>query len=216
MNVYKKYCPNVFVAECDEKHEKDEVIDVETKYGKINKCLVWNLIKQGENGKFYYSITRADGFNSQERAKRHAEKYQEWAKSASKKSDQYYKASNKDREFLSMAEPIKVGHHSEAGHRKMIDDAWKNMGKSVEQDKKAKAHLYKADYYNKLAEKIDLSMPESIEYFAHKVELAKAEHTGLKNGTIPKEHAYSLTYAKKNLNEAEKKYKIALLLWGAK
>ena len=26
MNTYKKYCPNVFVAQCEEKHEKGETI----------------------------------------------------------------------------------------------------------------------------------------------------------------------------------------------
>lgn len=34
MNTYHKFCPNVFLAKCDEKHEKGEVIEVTTKYGK--------------------------------------------------------------------------------------------------------------------------------------------------------------------------------------
>lgn len=28
MNTYYKFCPNVFLAKCDEKHEKGEVIEV--------------------------------------------------------------------------------------------------------------------------------------------------------------------------------------------
>ena len=40
MNTYKKYCPNVFVAQCEDKHEKGDVIVVETKYGKQNECIV--------------------------------------------------------------------------------------------------------------------------------------------------------------------------------
>ena len=31
MNTYQKYCPNVFVAKCDEKHDKGEIITVTTK-----------------------------------------------------------------------------------------------------------------------------------------------------------------------------------------
>jgi hypothetical protein len=38
MNTYKKYCPNVFVAQCEEKHEKGDAIIVVTKYGKENEC----------------------------------------------------------------------------------------------------------------------------------------------------------------------------------
>lgn len=31
MNTYHKFCPNVFLAKCDEKHEKGEVIEVTIK-----------------------------------------------------------------------------------------------------------------------------------------------------------------------------------------
>lgn len=67
MNTYAKYCPNVFVAKCDEKHEKGEIITLSTRYGKENECEVWNFLYE-KDGFFYYSITRADGFNCQERA----------------------------------------------------------------------------------------------------------------------------------------------------
>jgi hypothetical protein len=63
--------------------------------------------------KFLYSITRADGYNTQERAKAKAEKYSSYAASAEKKSTEYYEASHEGRDFLALGEPIKVGHHSE-------------------------------------------------------------------------------------------------------
>lgn len=44
MNVYSKFCPNVFLAKCEEKYEKGKVIEVTTKYGKENECIVFNLI----------------------------------------------------------------------------------------------------------------------------------------------------------------------------
>ena len=36
-NTYSKYCPNVFLAKCDERHEKGETIVLTTKYGKENE-----------------------------------------------------------------------------------------------------------------------------------------------------------------------------------
>lgn len=65
MNTYYKFCPNVFLAKCDAKHEKGETILVTTKYGKENESIVFNLIFE-RDGFFYYSIVRADGFNVQE------------------------------------------------------------------------------------------------------------------------------------------------------
>lgn len=213
MNVYSKFCPNVFLAKCEEKYEKGEVIEVTTKYGKENECIVFNLIYE-KNGFYYYSIVRADGFNVQEWAKKRAERRRMWAASAEQKSNEYYEKSNKDRDFLSLGEPIKVGHHSERRHRKMIDDAWKNTGKMVECMDKAKEHERVAEYWEKKAEVINLSMPESIDYYEHKLEKAKEYHEGLKSGKYPREHSYSLTYAKKAVNEMQKNYDTAKRLWG--
>ena len=213
MNTYHKFCPNVFLAKCDEKHEKGETINVTTKHGKENESIVFNLIFQKE-GFFYYSIVRADGFNVQEWAKKRAERRKEWAASADKKSEEYYNRSNKDSDFLSLGEPIKVGHHSEHRHRKMIDDAWNNMGKSVEMDKKAAEHERIAKYWEQRANIINLSMPESIDFYKHKLEIAKKYHEGIKSGKYPRLHAYTLTYAKKDVNEAQKNFELAIKLWG--
>lgn len=213
MNVYSKFCPNVFLAKCEEKYEKGEVIEVTTKYGKENECIVFNLIYE-KDGFYYYSIVRADGFNVQEWAKQRAERRRMWAASAEQKSNDYYEKSNKDRDFLSLGEPIKVGHHSERGHRKMIDEAWNNMGKSVEFSDKAAEHERVAKYWDKKAEVINLSMPESIDYYEHKLEAAREYHEGLKSGKYPREHLYSLTYAKKAVNDMQKNYDTAKRLWG--
>ena len=63
---------------------------------------------------------------------------------------------------------------------------------------------------------INLSMPESVDYFTEKLKEAKEKHEGIKKGFIEKTHSYSLTYAKKEVNEIEKKLKIAIRLWGRK
>lgn len=212
MNSYHKLCPNVFLAKCDAKHEKGETINVTTKYGKENESIVFNLMFE-KDGFYYYSIVRADGFNVQEWAKNRAERRRSWAMSADAKSEEYYNKSNKDKDFLSLAEPIKIGHHSERRHRKALDDAWNNMGKSVEMMDKAEEHRRKAEYWERRASEINLSMPDSVDYYEHKLEQAKEYHEGLKSGKYKREHMYSLTYAKKAVNEAQKNYDLAKKLW---
>lgn len=213
MNTYYKYAPNVFLAKCEESHEKGETIDVTTKYGKENESIVFNLVFE-KDGFFYYSIVRADGFNVQEWAKRKAERYADRASRAASKSNEYFRKSEKDRDFLSLGEPIKVGHHSESRHRKMIDDAWSNTGKAVEFSDKAAENQHKAENWEKRADTINLSIPESIDFYSYKLEKAKEYHEGLKSGKYPREHSYSLTYAKKAVNEAQMNFDMAVKLWG--
>ena len=212
MNTYSKYCPNVFLAKCTELHEKGEIINLTTKYGKENKCIVFNLVYK-KDGFYFHSIVRADGYNVQERAKAKAEMYQNWANSAEKKSNAYYEASQEGRDFLSLAEPIKIGHHSEKRHRALIERNWNRMGKSVEFSKKSDEHELKAQYWESRANEINLSMPESIEFYEYKVEEAKMKHEFYKQNPDKREHSFSLTYAKKAVNEAEKNLEIAKKLW---
>lgn len=210
MNKFKKYCPNVWVAECDEEYEKGEVIELETKYGKTVECEVYNLI--GKNSeKYFYSIVRVE---EQTYAQRKAERYNNSAVNHMAKSENYLKASEEGKDFLSLGEPIKVGHHSEKRHRALIERNWNRMGKSVECAEKAKEAEQKAEYWENKAKEITLAMPESIEYFSDQLEKAVAYHEGLKNGSIEREHSYSLTYANKEVKELRKKVEIAKLLWG--
>lgn len=217
MNKYKKYCPNVFVAECEQEQKTGDLITITTKYGKENEHIVHNFLGYcgtKENPKFCYSITRADGFNSQERAKNKVEKLESYADKADKKSDEFYEKSNQDRDFLSMAEPIKIGHHSEKRHRRIIEKAQNNTRKFVELSKKAESYRDRTAYWEAMADKIDLSMPESLEYFKQCHASAVQYHSDMKKGLIEKRHAYSLTYAKKKCNELKKKVDLSVKLWG--
>ena len=211
-NTYAKYCPNVWVAKCTEQYEKGTEIMVENKYGKENASIVFNLVHQ-KDGYFYYSIVRADGFNIQERAKRRAERLQTAANNAEKKSNQYYEASNEGKDFLSLGEPIKVGHHSEKRHRALIDRNWNRMAKCVEFSDKAETYEDRAAYWKGKENIINLSMPESVEYFEFELEKARLQHEGLKDVSIERSHSFSLTYAKKAVNEAEKNLATAHKLW---
>lgn len=213
MNTYSKYAPNVFVAKCEDRHEKGETIIVETKYGKEHECIVFNLVMHGKDGFYYYSIVSADGFNYQEFCKAKAERRRNWAASAENKSTKAWEASHEGRDFLAMGEPIKVGHHSEKRHRALIERNHNRMDKSVELTKVAEEHESKAEYWERKAKDINLSMPESIEYYEYKFEEAKERHKGLKSGKYRREHSYSVSYAKKAVNEAEKNLTTAKKLW---
>jgi hypothetical protein len=212
MNTYAKYQPNVFLAKCQEVHEKGEKIMVTTKYGKENECIVFNCIFR-KDGFYYYSIVRADGYNVQERAKQKAARYESWAASRERKATEYYEASNEGKDFLALAEPIKIGHHSEKRHRALIERNYNRMKKSVENTEIAEKHESKAEYWASRANDINLSMPESVEYFEYKLEEAKMKHEGLKDGSIERAHSFSLTYAKKEVNEMTKKLDLAKKLW---
>lgn len=212
MNTYHKYAPNVFLAKCTERHAKGDIINVTTKHGKENESEVFNLIAE-KDGFFYYSIIRADGTNTQTRAAAKAERYAKWAAAAITKSNDYCEAAQEGKDFLSLAEPIKVGHHSEKRHRALIDRNWNRMVKSVEMRDKAEAHESKAEYWKRRENDINLSMPESIEFYEYKLEEAKMKHEFYKANPDKREHSYSLTYAKKAVNEAEKNLKFAKKLW---
>lgn len=213
MNTYIKFCPNVFLAKCTEQHEKGEVIPVTTRHGKENECVVHNLVARTKDGAYCYSITRADGMDVQKWALRRAEKLQAAAANSEKKSTEYYQRSNSAVEGIVPGQPILVGHHSEKRHRAALEKSWNAMGKSVELSEKAEEQRSRAEYWEEKASTINLSMPESLGYFEYELEIAKAKHEGLKNGTIERLHSFSLTYAKKEVNEIEKKIQLAKRLW---
>jgi len=87
------------------------------------------------------------------------------------------------------------------------------MSKAVELSKQAEEYESRVAYWAAKANSINLSMPESLEFYEFELEKAKAKHEGLKNGTIERSHSYSLTYAKKELNDIESKLKLAQRLW---
>lgn len=212
-NTYAKYTANVFVAKSKDRYSKGDTIVMTTKYGQEHECIVYNCVLQ-KDGYYYYSIVRADGFNVKERAKRKAEKLVHASVNAENKSVKYWEASHEGRDFLALAEPIKVGHHSEKRHRALIERNHNRMSKSVEYSEIAESYANRAEYWKSKENEINLSMPESLEYFEFKLEEAKLKHEMLKDGRLPREHSFSLTYAKKAVNEMTDKLNTAKKLWG--
>lgn len=213
MNTYTKYCPNVFVAACEEQHAKGEVILLTTKYGKEHECEVWNCLGRNREGKWLYSITRVDGFNHKERARKRMERLQGAAMNAKKRSDEWREKSNEGKDFLVLAEPIKIGHHSEKRHRALIERNWNRMSNAMAELSKVDDYIARSEYWAAKTEEINLSMPESVEYFEFKLAEAEMQHEGLKDGSIERSHSFSLTYAKKAVNELTKKLETAKKLW---
>lgn len=81
----------------------------------------------------------------------------------------------------------------------------------LKQNNKIGKRVKKDDF---LAAKIGRTfVTQSIEYFEYKVEKCREYHEGLKSGKYPRQHSFSLTYAKKELNEAEKNLQTAKKLW---
>ena len=211
MNKFIKYCPNVWVAECEEEYEKGDLIFLETKYGKQVECEVYNFLGYSKNKKRVYSIVRTE---EQSYAERKAEKYSDYASKNIAKSNEKWQQSQEGKEFLSLGEPIKVGHHSEKRHRALLERNERRIEKAVEFENKAKEQLAKAEYWENKANEITLAMPESLDYFKFKLEQAELHHKDLKDNPGKRQHSYDLTYAKKAVNELKKKVEIAEKLWG--
>lgn len=213
MNTYKKFAANVFVAQCDAEHQKGDVIEVETKYGNVHECVIFNLVGK-KDGAFYYSIVRADGFNYQKWCEKRAERLQGFAQNATRRAEEHYAKSRKDAGFLSLGEPIKVGHHSENRHRRAIENVDTQMRAFVEEQGAATSYNARAEYWNARAEDVNLSMPESVEYYELKLEEATEYHEGLKSGKYKREHGYALAYANTARKKAQEQYDLAKKLWG--
>lgn len=211
MNKFKKYCPNVWIAECEEEYEKGDIIELTTKYNKEVECEVYNFLGKTSTEKYLYSIVRLE---DESYAERKARKYNNASAKNIAKRDEKFNQAQEGREFLLLGEPIKVGHHSERGHRALLQRNENRMRKAFEFENKAKELLRKAEYWEAKAKEITLAMPESLEYFEYELEKAEKHHKDLKDNPEKRQHSYGLTYAKKYVNELKKKVEIAKVLWG--
>ena len=213
--ILKKYYsnPTVFCLETDKIYQKDDIVKYTTRRGQEIELIIYKLIfsKHGFN---YYSYLRADGKNRKTILENKIEKRLEWSESREKKSNQYFEASQEGKDFLSLAEPIKIGHHSENGHRSLIKRNWDRIGKSVENSNKAQEHKDKAENLeNKLNSELPLDTPDCLDEIKERLKRATELHLFYKNNPDKRGHSYSLIYAKKKVNDLQKKLNIAEKLW---
>lgn len=210
MNKFVKYCPSVWVVRSDELYEKGDIIEVQTGRGRFVEREIFKRLGE-RNGSFFYSVIIV----GKSFAEKKAEKYEEFAQRAEERAAAWYEKAQEGREFLALAEPIKVGHHSERRHRALIDRNYRRMGNSVRESELAEEHKRKAEYWRSKKEEINLSMPESLEYFKAELEKAQQIYEGMKNGTIQREHSMSLSYARNKVKKLEKNLNFAKFLWEA-
>lgn len=164
MNTYAKFAPTVFVAKCTEKYKKGDITTITNKCGNEAEIEIHNLVKE-QNGFFFYSFVRTDGLDTRERIKRKVERYRKAESSANERSYNWVEKSKEGDSFLSLGEPIKVGHHSEKKHRALIARNARRMDKSVEEMGNAERFKEKAESFERRMDKIDLSIPASLEFF---------------------------------------------------
>lgn len=98
------------------------------------------------------------------------ERYQALAEKKQTESNKLYETSTRLASLIPFGQPILVGHHSERGHRKLIDKIHNKMGKSIEVGRIAEYYQNRAD---NIGNNISSDDPDAIEKL--KIKLAKLE-----------------------------------------
>ena len=105
------------------------------------------------------------------RAQKRAEKYSGYAYATMDKANNT-DLSTYEKDFLSLWEPIKIGHHSEWRHRKLIEKAHKVMDKRVELYDKSDEYANKAEYWKNKTFLMATEKKEKAEYIKQVTENA--------------------------------------------
>ena len=106
-------------------------------------------------------------------------RYEELSKKAEEKSNQYSNSNANRILMMTPGQPIIIGHHSEKIARRLHDRAWKDIGKSIEEDKKSK-------YYKDKIKSIESSKviynddPNASEKLKEKLEALENERQQIK------------------------------------
>lgn len=112
--------------------------------------------------------TRKMNYEEKQEARR--ERYIALAKKKRAESEEAYKAQREMRDRIPFGQPILIGHHSEKGHRRLLDRADNKMRKSIELGETA-------DYYERRAENMSTAIssddPQAVEKL--KTKLAQLE-----------------------------------------
>ena len=212
MTQFRKYCPGAYVLETErDDYERGDLVNVTTRNGKNVEIRIWKRIF-ARNGVTYYSYVRSDGMSRNEWLLKKAARYANASAKNAQKSDQFYDKSRQDADFLSLGEPIKIGHHSERRHRSAIEKANNNMRKSVEAKAKAAEQAEKAESLAAKAEtEIAIDVPESIELLEAKISNLKQERDALK--ASKSYQSFELTNIGANIRRYEARLKSAENLW---
>lgn len=217
-NCFKKYAAGVYCIQTQTPGLKHgDIVNVETRHGKTVECMVWKHLLT-KNGFSYYSHVRTDGLNRTEWMRRKQERMENAAERQRRLSDEYYAKATKDRDFLVLGEPIKVGHHSEKRHRKAIENADKYMGKTCEAASKAEEYDNRAESLGEIADNnINSDSPDSLDALRDKLAAQEAKRDKIKaHNKANKENkypAYVLSNLGANIRETKRRLQLAEKLW---
>lgn len=211
MEQFTKYCAGVYCLQTDKDNlEHGEAVEVTTRRGKTVTVIVWKKVLT-KNGASYYSYIREDGLDRKGWQARKVERLQNAAERQRKLSDMYFNKSNEHRDFLSLCEPIKVGHHSEKRHRRIIEQAYNNMGKSVAADEKAKDQLGRAaEIESRLSYEINLDTPDSIPQLMQRLDDLEAKRECIKSRA---HESWELSNLRANIRRYKQRLATAWKLW---
>lgn len=211
---FKKYTSGYYCLQHpDTGLQHGDQVTVTTRYGKEVECTIWKKLGNSKAGEgAYYSHVRNDGFNRKEWMKRKAERATNAAERQNNLSDEYFAKSQKDRDFLTLGEPIKVGHHSEKRHRKIINQAQENTGKMVAASKKAERYTDKAEELeSRINCEINIDTPESLELLKQRVADLTEKRDALK--ASKKYETWQLSNLGANIRRYKERLETAKKLW---
>ncbi|WP_413711773.1 DUF3560 domain-containing protein [Rhizobium sp. Rhizsp82] len=209
---FKKYTTGVYCLETEtDDLTHGSVVEVTTRHGKNVAVMIWKKLLT-KAGKTYYSYVREDGMDRKAWQARKVEKLQNAAARQNELSDSHYAKSNQHRDFLSLGEPIKVGHHSERRHRKLFEDANRHMAKCVEASRKADGQLERAETIeSRLAYEINLDTPDSLELLTQRVQDLEHKRDALKaSGNY---ESFQLSNLGANIRRYKERLATAQKLW---
>jgi len=216
MTKFRKYAKSAWCIETTVDHVHGDKVTVTTRHGKEVDVKIWKLIFE-KDGVKYYSYIRDDGRCAKEKHLRNAERYANRANKKRDQSNDYYERSRKDSDFLSLGEPIKVGHHSEKRHRRMVEQARSNATKSVAALKESENLAEKAEGAQYAADsKIYLDTPDCLEALSNKLSQLEAEREAIKahnKTSSEKAPGYLLPNLGAQIRTTKANLKIAVAMW---
>ena len=211
-NTFKKYTSGVYCMQSDnDALEHGDETTITTRRGKEIEVVVWKKLFTRDNFTFY-SIVRQDDKSRSECTRRKVGRAHGAAERQRRISNEEYEKSQEGKEFLSLGEPVKVGHHSEKSHRALIERNNKRMDKSVEASDKAKSYESKAlELERRLQKEINIDEPESLDLLIERVSDLEQQRDSLKSSG--KYESYQLSNLGANIRRYKERLETAKKLW---
>jgi hypothetical protein len=135
----------------EKEFEPGSDVEIELKWGGTDERIIAKKVGAKDGKNIYTLIPNNKSRNKKEKR---AERYSAWSDKNTEKSNERYNANDIYRDFLSLGEPIKVGHHSEKRHRGIFNKYDNNMRKSIEFSDKAESQASRAEGIKKQLESI--------------------------------------------------------------